>query len=121
MQQTSLLSTLRKEKRWTDEARILYTSRRFLQFFTTYPELVPIACSNAPDSRVLWDAFYRFFYRHFPSRTDEYLLYGKIEKRPWWYNEEVFDPKWDRLMRVHKAGIVYNRIIRPYLKYKSES
>jgi hypothetical protein len=117
----TLLKVLRHGKTWTPEARMLYTTRRFIAFFETYPDLISIACSNAPDNRVLWDGFFRFFYRHFPARTDTYFEYGKEQRRPWWYNEEVFDPKWDRLMQVHKAGRVYDTIIRPYLKHKSES
>jgi hypothetical protein len=118
---STLLRSLRKNNKWSNEARVLYTTRRFIKFFETYPELTAIALSNAPDSRILWDAFFRFFYRHFPARTDEYIAYGKKERRSWWYNEEVFDPKWDRLMLTHKAGLVYCRIIRPYLKHKGES
>jgi hypothetical protein len=97
---------------------MLYTTRRLLAFFNTYPELIPIALGNNPNSRVMWDGIYRFFYRHFPMRTDEYVERGKTMQRRWWYNEETFDPKWDKLMREYKVGFVFNSIIQPYLAHQ---
>jgi hypothetical protein len=119
MSVVTLLQSLRKDNVWTEEARVIYTTRRFMRFFSRYPELCLVACSYAPDNRVLWDGFFRFFYGHFPTMTDEHIVHGKVEKRSWWYNEEVYDPKWERLIRVHRASLVYHRLIRPQLLYQS--
>ncbi len=116
MSVSSLLKQLRPDKVWTREARALYVTRRFLAFFETYPELIPVALGTNPSNRVLWDGFYRFFYRRFPERTDEYQKDGKLHKRSWWFNEEVHDPRWDRLLQLYHANRVYTRIIVPYLR-----
>ena len=112
----SLLKIMRPHRHWSKEARVLYTTRRLLAFYQKYPEFIPIAISNDSSNRVVWDGIFRFFFRHFPTRTDIYKTYGKEEKRPWWYNEETFDPKWDKFMREYRANYVFNNIIRPYLK-----
>lgn len=114
---TSIFRNLRINGQWSAEARIVYTARRWQAFFKRYPELIPIALSKAPDNRVLWDAFFRFFFRRFPERTDTYREDGKEKQRMWYYNEEVFDPCWDRLLREYHAGKVYRDVIRPYLEH----
>ncbi|MEY2665100.1 MAG: hypothetical protein RLZZ480_205 [Candidatus Parcubacteria bacterium] len=120
MSVSTLLHHLRPHGRWTKEARLIYTTRRLLAFFRKNPELIPVALGYNPDSRVLWDGIFRFFFRHFPTRTDTYTEFGKEQKRQWWYNEETFDPKWDKLMHEYRAGVAFNTIVRPYLKQKSE-
>ena len=114
-----ILKFLRPNGRWSEFARKLYTARRLLAFFEKYPVLDQIALSDDPDNRVLWDGIYRHFFRSFPVRTDIYFEQGKEQKRAWWYNEEVYDPRWDVLMREYKAGSVYHQLVRPYLRYKS--
>lgn len=110
---------MRTRGSWSELARIIYVTRRFLAFFEKYPVLVQVALSSDPDNRVLWDGFYRFFFRSFPVRTDVYIEGGEEKRRPWWYNEEAFDPRWDRLMREYKAGVVYSALILPYLRSKN--
>jgi hypothetical protein len=112
----TLLKALRPKGKWSEFARKLYTLRRFLTFFERYPVLVHVALSCDSENRVLWDGFYRYFFRSFPARTDTYIEYGKSKKRVWWYNEEVYDPRWEKLIREYKAGIVYSQIVRPYLQ-----
>lgn len=119
MSVSSLLKIMRPHRRWTKEARMLYTARRLLAFYKSYPEFIPIALSNNSSNRVVWDGIFRFFFRHYPTKTDEYISYGKLMQRPWWYNEETFDPTWDRFMGEYRANYVFNNIIRPYLAYQN--
>ncbi len=114
MSVSSLLKVLRPRGRWTKEARMIYTARRMFIFFKKYPVLVALLHSNDPNNRVLWDGIYRFFYRKFPTKYDTYTELGKKKERSWWYNEEVYDPLWDKLFHEYKAGIVFEQIIRPY-------
>jgi hypothetical protein len=106
---------MRPHRSWSKEARIIYTTRRLVAFYKKYPEFIPIALGNNSSNRVVWDGIFRFFFRHFPTKTDTYISYGKKEVRQWWYNEETFDPKWDKFMHEYKANFVFNNIIRPYL------
>lgn len=116
MSVSSLLKVMRPHGRWTKEARMLYTARRLFAFFEKYPVLVCLLNSYDPNNRVLWDGIYRFFYRKFPAKHDSYIEHGKELTRSWWYNEEVYDPLWDKLLHEYKAGTVFEQIIRPYFK-----
>jgi hypothetical protein len=118
MSVATLLKIERPHGRWTKEARMLYTTRRLMAFFEKYPDLIPIALGNNPSNRVLWDGIFRFFFRHFPTKTDTYTEYGKVQVRSWWYNEETFDPKWDWFMREYHASLVFDSVIIPYLKHQ---
>jgi hypothetical protein len=95
---------------------MLYTARRLFAFFEKYPALICVLNTYDPNNHVLWNGIFRFFYRRFPVRHDTYVENGKECIRSWWYNEEVYDPLWDKLFREYKAGVVFDRIIRPHFK-----
>ena len=116
MSVSSLLKALRIKGQWTKQARIIYTTRRLVAFFEKYPDLVPVALGKNPSNRVLWDGIYRFFFRHYPVKINIYFEHGKEKERPWWYSEETFDPKWDKLLHEYKALNVFRNIICPYLE-----
>lgn len=116
MSVSSLLKAMRPRGQWTKEARMLYTARRMFIFFKKYPVLVLLLNSHDSYNRVLWDGLFRFFFRKYPTKHDTYVEFGKVHKRSWWYNEEVFDPQWDIFMREYHAGVVFERVIRPYYK-----
>lgn len=118
MSVVSLLNAMRPRGRWSKEARIIYTSRRLLTFYNKHPELIQIAIGNNPNNQIVWNGIFRFFFRHFPTRTDTYISDGKVVHRSWWYQEETFDPKWDRFMIEYKADFVFDNFIRPYLKHQ---
>lgn len=112
MSTNKLLRSSRPYKYWTETARFVYTTRRFITFFDKNPIQIHYLLEDS-DNILHWEALFRFFFRRFPESVDTKIEFGKEVQRPWYHRTESWDPIWDkflfeyRALQVHKYLKIY--------------